>query len=185
MGEVPVFAETNLSTRIVLLVSPYATANHFNREVERAHLNCFPQLGQIKVDALMLERNSCFYHLPETLPLKYVLKGFRSLLHVYVSSTISGPIKFKTCTTGTNSKCRRRRRRKVEKMKRLACLKDLLLRILHLSKKKKKMKKKINKVCLEELDELLGGCDGEEPRTSPSDLSEAVSVSGIIRNSHQ
>lgn len=204
MGEFPVFADTNLGTRIVVLVSPHTTANHFKREVERAHFNCFPHLGQIKVDAVMMERNSCFYHLPETLPLKHVLKGCRSLhvqvsqygvlyQHGDVSSTISGPIKHKTSTTGTKFgelKCRR----KMEKMKRFACLKGAFLSIVHLSKKKKKKKRnkgrkgyKIN--CLEGPDEPLVvsmacGCEDKEQSSCPADcedLSEAVSVSGIIR----
>ncbi|XP_055805653.1 uncharacterized protein LOC129874396 [Solanum dulcamara] len=188
------FADTNLGTRIVVLVSPYTTPNHFKREVERAHLNCFPQLGQIKVDAVMVERNSCFYHLPETLPLKHVLKGFRPLVHVRVCqysilkgfSTISGPMKLKTCTAGPKVeklKCRR----KLKKMKRFACLKGAFLRIVHLKKRKKKKRNKGRKAykfkCLEGPDEPLVvsmayGCEGKE---QSSDLSEAVSVSGIIR----
>lgn len=233
--EIPVFVDTNLGTRIVVLVSPHTTADDFKRELERAHLNCFPQLGQIKVDAVMVERNSCFYHLPETLPLKHVfqhVKGFRSLhvdvcqfgilyqlgssenvdgqildQHGDVISTIAGPIKLKTSTTGTKFeklKCRR----KMRKMKRFACLKGALwdgLRIVHLSKKKRKMKKKKKKRnkarkgykfnCLEGPDEPLVvsmasfalpsyGCEGKEQSSCPvdcEDLSEAVSVSGIIR----
>ncbi|KAJ8546550.1 hypothetical protein K7X08_032624 [Anisodus acutangulus] len=230
--EIPVFVDTNLDTRIVVPVSLHTTPNDFKRELERAHLNCFPQLGQIKVDAVMVERNSCFYHLPETLPLKHVfqhLKGFRSLhvevcqydilykpgsselnQHGDVICTISDPTKLKTSMKGTKFdklKCRR----KVKKKKRFPCLRSTLsdvLRIIHSSKKKKKTKKKRNKTregntfnCLEVPDDPIvvskassahpaygrEGRGDEEQSSCPAaesngeDLSEAVSVSGIIR----
>ncbi|XP_009770336.1 uncharacterized protein LOC107822478 isoform X4 [Nicotiana tabacum] len=233
--EIPFFADTNLGTRIVVAVSPHTTANGFKRELERAHLNCFPQLGQIKADAVMVKRNSCFYRLPETLPLKHVfqhLKGIRSLhvevcqygilyqlgsseyvddqildQHDDVISTISGHTKIRTSMTGTKFeklKCRR----KMKKMKRFACLKSALLdvlRIAHLTKMKKKKRNKARKRykfnCLEGPDEHVvvskasfalptycceGRGDTEQsfcPATEShcEDLSETVSVSGIIR----
>ncbi|OIS97795.1 PREDICTED: uncharacterized protein LOC109233159 isoform X2 [Nicotiana attenuata] len=232
--EIPVFVDTNLGTRIVVVVSPHTTANGFKRELERAHLNCFPQLGQIKADAVMVKRNSCFYRLPETFPLKHVfqhLKGIRSL-HVEVCqygilyqlgsseyvddqildqhddfiSTSSGHTKTRTSMTGTKFeklKCRR----KMKKMK-FACLKSALLdvlRIAHLTKMKKKKRNKARKRykfnCLEGPDEPLVVskasfalptycCEGrgdKEQSFCPAaeshceDLSEAVSVSGIIK----
>ncbi|XP_059279129.1 uncharacterized protein LOC132033231 [Lycium ferocissimum] len=159
MGEIPVFTDTNLGTRIVVPLSPHATPYHFKREVERTHLNCFSEMGQIKVDAVMVERNSCFYHLSGNFPLKHVFQhqeGFRSL-HVQVhqyglgsseldhdDNVTSSPTKLRTSTTSTKSdklKCQG----KVKKLKRFAWLRSRLLdvlRIVHLSKKKKKKKKK-------------------------------------------
>ncbi|XP_016902960.1 uncharacterized protein LOC103501255 isoform X1 [Cucumis melo] len=39
----------------------------FPGEVERVHFNCFPSIGEIKVDGFMVKQNSNFYHLPDTL----------------------------------------------------------------------------------------------------------------------
>ncbi|KAL6549161.1 hypothetical protein OROHE_009006 [Orobanche hederae] len=48
------------------------TRFEFNRgELERTHLNCFPELGRIRVNSLTVKQKSCFYHLSDSLPLKY------------------------------------------------------------------------------------------------------------------
>ncbi|XP_073126526.1 uncharacterized protein [Henckelia pumila] len=57
-------------------------------EVERVHLNCFPGYGRIRIDAMMVKRRSCYYYLPESLPLKYAFRDsngnwfLRVLVHV-------------------------------------------------------------------------------------------------------
>nr|GMC53674.1 Cell wall integrity and stress response component 3 like [Ipomoea batatas]GME08267.1 Cell wall integrity and stress response component 3 like [Ipomoea batatas] len=76
--ESPIFTETDLGTRLAVPISPDATAREFKRVFEMAHLNCFPKLGDIKVNGLMVQRKSFFYHLSDTLPLRYAfqyLKG--------------------------------------------------------------------------------------------------------------
>ncbi|KAL3643728.1 hypothetical protein CASFOL_014543 [Castilleja foliolosa] len=68
----PVFVETNLGTRLAAVPgSPDITAKEFKRELERTHLSCFPEIGRIKVNALKVKKRSRFYHLSESLPLKY------------------------------------------------------------------------------------------------------------------
>ncbi|XP_057765453.1 uncharacterized protein LOC130986164 isoform X4 [Salvia miltiorrhiza] len=49
-----VFTETNLGTCLAVPASPDITADDFKREVERAHLNCFPEFGTIRVKAVMV-----------------------------------------------------------------------------------------------------------------------------------
>ncbi|KAL1556172.1 hypothetical protein AAHA92_11827 [Salvia divinorum] len=73
VSDVPkaVFTDTNLGTRLAVSVSPYITADDFKREVERAHLNCFPKFGTIMVKAVMVTRKLQRYHLSGSLPLKY------------------------------------------------------------------------------------------------------------------
>ncbi|GAV68830.1 hypothetical protein CFOL_v3_12333 [Cephalotus follicularis] len=75
--EVPVFIDTNLGTHIGMAVSPDITAGDFKRELERRHLGCFPSLGEIRVHGLMVKRRSCFYHLPESLPIKHAFQGLK------------------------------------------------------------------------------------------------------------
>ncbi|KAH6786277.1 hypothetical protein C2S52_005829 [Perilla frutescens var. hirtella] len=70
-----VFIETNLGTRLAVPASPDVTAEDFEREVERTHLNCFPEFGEIRVKAVMVKQKSRCYHLSKSLPLKYAFPG--------------------------------------------------------------------------------------------------------------
>ncbi|XP_057765459.1 uncharacterized protein LOC130986164 isoform X10 [Salvia miltiorrhiza] len=65
-----VFTETNLGTCLAVPASPDITADDFKREVERAHLNCFPEFGTIRVKAVMVTQKLQRYHLSGSLPLK-------------------------------------------------------------------------------------------------------------------
>ncbi|CAO2833682.1 unnamed protein product [Amaranthus hypochondriacus] len=93
--ELPVFTETNLGTRIALAISPDITAAKFKGEFERAHIGCFPQLGILSVNAVMVKRGSCFYHLPDSLSLKHVFQGFQDTWILYVNASLSD---FNNCT---------------------------------------------------------------------------------------
>ncbi|XVE50855.1 hypothetical protein DITRI_Ditri01bG0197600 [Diplodiscus trichospermus] len=73
-AKVAVFTDTNLGTRLAMAVSPDTTVEDFQRELERAHHDCFPKLGEIEVYALMVKRKSCFYHLPLSMPIKYAFQ---------------------------------------------------------------------------------------------------------------
>uniref|UniRef100_A0A3N7F796 Uncharacterized protein n=1 Tax=Populus trichocarpa TaxID=3694 RepID=A0A3N7F796_POPTR len=60
-------------------------------ELEKMHFNCFPKLGEIKVCELKVRRNNCFYHLLESLPIKYAFQGLKGnwFLHVEIRSSNS------------------------------------------------------------------------------------------------
>ncbi|KAL2457193.1 Uncharacterized protein Adt_46477 [Abeliophyllum distichum] len=75
--ETPVFIDTNLGTRIALPIFPDITAKELKRKLEKAHLSCFPEVGKIRVNGLMVKRKSYQYHLSESLPLKYAFRGSR------------------------------------------------------------------------------------------------------------
>ncbi|KAF7129629.1 hypothetical protein RHSIM_Rhsim10G0199200 [Rhododendron simsii] len=57
-------------------------------EIERAHLNCFPKVGEIRADGLMVKEKSFFYHLPDSLPIKHVFQGAKGtwFIHIEVCS---------------------------------------------------------------------------------------------------
>lgn len=86
-GEVSVFADTNLGTRISFNVPQDITAGAFKRDFERVHFSCLPHSGKIQVDGLMVKRRLFFYYLPDSLPLKYVFPGMSCewFLHVEAS----------------------------------------------------------------------------------------------------
>ncbi|KAH9607676.1 hypothetical protein KSS87_011645 [Heliosperma pusillum] len=85
--EIPVFIETNLGTHIVIPTSQDITAASLKREIERAHIDIFPELGFLSIHALMVKRDSKFYRLPDSFPLKYAFQGFQNfwLLHADAS----------------------------------------------------------------------------------------------------
>ncbi|KAJ6419345.1 hypothetical protein OIU84_029453 [Salix udensis] len=90
-GEVAVFTDTNMDTHIAMGISPDITVADFKRELEKMHFNCFPKMGVVKVFELKVRRNNCFYHLPESLPVKYAFQGFKGnwFLHVAIRSSNS------------------------------------------------------------------------------------------------
>ncbi|XP_028108569.1 uncharacterized protein LOC114307362 [Camellia sinensis] len=85
-AKVPVFTDTNLDTRIAFDVSPEITARDFKRDLERAHLICFPKLGAIRVNGLMVKQRSCFYHLPDSLPMKHAFQGLRGTWFIHAEA---------------------------------------------------------------------------------------------------
>ncbi|CAM8947955.1 unnamed protein product [Rhodiola kirilowii] len=52
-GEIGVFINTSLGTRVALSIPPATTAALLIREVERVHFNCLPCFGEIMVQCLM------------------------------------------------------------------------------------------------------------------------------------
>ncbi|XP_062107707.1 uncharacterized protein LOC133818688 isoform X2 [Humulus lupulus] len=87
--KVPIFADTNLGTRIAMAVPPEITAVDFKRKLERVHCKCFAGSGDIEVCGLMVKKKSCFYYLPDSIPMKYAFQGVRGtwFLHVEVKTS--------------------------------------------------------------------------------------------------
>ncbi|KAG2328066.1 hypothetical protein Bca52824_010794 [Brassica carinata] len=77
-GEVAVFVETNLGTRIAITVSLDFTSADFKRKVEETHVSCLPSLGEIRVHSLMVQRKSQFYYLAQSVPIKYIFRDNHS-----------------------------------------------------------------------------------------------------------
>ncbi|CAL5335530.1 unnamed protein product [Camellia sinensis] len=50
-------------------------------DLERAHLICFPKLGAIRV-----KQRSCFYHLPDSLPMKHAFQGLRGTWFIHAEA---------------------------------------------------------------------------------------------------
>lgn len=84
--EVPVFIDTNLGTRIAMAIPPDITAGDFKREAERVHFSCFPNSGEIMIQGLMVKRKSFFYHLPESMPMKYAFQGKKGTWFLHVEA---------------------------------------------------------------------------------------------------
>ncbi|KAL3736583.1 hypothetical protein ACJRO7_025513 [Eucalyptus globulus] len=86
-AEVPVFTVTGIGTRIAVSVAPTITASDLKRVLERAHYNCFPEIGEIRVDGVMVERRSCLYYLPNSMPIKYAFQGIEGSWFIHLDIT--------------------------------------------------------------------------------------------------
>ncbi|KAL7592749.1 uncharacterized protein LOC111907970 [Lactuca sativa] len=84
--EVPVFIDTSLGTRIAISVSPHLTAAEFKRKFESIHSDCYPGIGNIKVNGLMIKKKSYFYHLPESMPIKHAFQGSKGTWFLYTEA---------------------------------------------------------------------------------------------------
>ncbi|KAJ6813350.1 uncharacterized protein M6B38_143580 [Iris pallida] len=91
----PLFVDTNLGTHMALPVSPEITAgdlksdcvgtayctrplsvvNSINAKLVQEHMSCFMNLGEIKVQKLMVKRKSNFYLLTDVMPIKSAFQG--------------------------------------------------------------------------------------------------------------
>ncbi|XP_030514635.1 uncharacterized protein LOC115728409 [Rhodamnia argentea] len=89
-AEVPVFTVTSIGTRMAASVAPTVTALDLKRVLERAHFNCFPEIGEIRVDGVMVERRSCLYYLPRSMPIKYAFQGIEGPWFVHLDITCLG-----------------------------------------------------------------------------------------------
>ncbi|XP_061368665.1 uncharacterized protein LOC133311613 [Gastrolobium bilobum] len=88
-GEVAVFADTNLGTRIAFNAPHDITAGALKRDLEKVHFTCLPDIGEIQVDGLMVKQKSCFYYLPDSVPVKYAFPGMRGTWFLHVEVTDS------------------------------------------------------------------------------------------------
>ncbi|KAG5550979.1 hypothetical protein RHGRI_009414 [Rhododendron griersonianum] len=170
-AKVPVFATTSLGTNIAIDVSPNITAGDLKREIERAHLNCFPKVGEIRTDGLMVKKKSFFYHLPDSLPIKHVFQGVKGawFSHIEVcsqsdksglSECLAAEIRDQTSNScnvtdslqrenslssakNNNSSCRRTKRG-TKRIPHLKSVLQLAFGRVHLSKRKKRKRVKKN-----------------------------------------
>ncbi|GER32836.1 COP1-interacting protein 4 [Striga asiatica] len=194
--EKPVFVETNLGTRFVAVAPPDITAKDFKRELERTHMNCFPDFGRIRVNALMVQLKSHLYHLAESFPLKYafhdskgtwflqmgvhpfnfkntkVRQNTNSAANIDTGSVI---LRRKPLTYKDNKKRIEKKRKEVDIWRFPFLRSSFLIFFLIIRTLKRKKKKKIRKHKIEnriQKDTILEACNEK--------VSESASISGII-----
>ncbi|KAK2437169.1 hypothetical protein P8452_33240 [Trifolium repens] len=85
-AEVAVFADTNLGTSVAFNAPSHITAGELKRDFEKVHFACLPDIGEIRVDGLMVKRKSCFYYLPDSLLMKYVFPKMRETWFLLVEA---------------------------------------------------------------------------------------------------
>ncbi|KNA04186.1 hypothetical protein SOVF_202000 [Spinacia oleracea] len=70
-----VFVDTNLDTHLAIHVSSRTTVNSLKRRLRREHYECFPDIGGIEVNYLLVKFNDSYYHLPDDMLLKTAFQG--------------------------------------------------------------------------------------------------------------
>ncbi|RWR84952.1 hypothetical protein CKAN_01378800 [Cinnamomum micranthum f. kanehirae] len=85
--ELPVFIDTNLGTHLAMAVSPDITAGDLKSKFVKEHYICVPNLGEIRAHALMVKCNSCFYHIPDSVPIKNFIQGLNQAWFLQLDAT--------------------------------------------------------------------------------------------------
>lgn len=70
-----VFLYTSLNTHLVLLVSPTDTLSLLKQKILLEHPKCFPNFGEIKINALKVKRRGCYYYLLDSMFVKTAFYG--------------------------------------------------------------------------------------------------------------
>ncbi|XXG72708.1 hypothetical protein AAC387_Pa07g1746 [Persea americana] len=83
----PVFIDTNLGTHLAMAVSPDITAGDLKSKFGKEHYICFPNLGEIRAHALMVKCNSCFYRIPDSVPIKNFIQGLNKAWFLQLDAT--------------------------------------------------------------------------------------------------
>ncbi|CAL1379182.1 unnamed protein product [Linum trigynum] len=85
-----VFIDTNLDTRLALMISSSVTVADLKKKIMDEHPLCFPKLGEIKVDGLKVERRGFYYHLAESMLVTNAFDGLKEDWVVSIeASTVS------------------------------------------------------------------------------------------------
>ncbi|KAI3769140.1 hypothetical protein L6452_00240 [Arctium lappa] len=162
--EVPVFIDTSLGTHIAISVPPDLTVSQFKRKFECVHSNCFPGIGNIKVDGLMVKRKSYFYHLPESMPIKHAFRGSKRTWFLY---TEAYPLNTKIASTPNRTNKNRPKAKREKRTRKGVQFSNPIMktdsRAVHMSKKT-----------------MTNACSFMEPTSERMSESVSVSLSGII-----
>lgn len=75
-----VYVDTNLDTHLIVPVTFLSTVTSLKRCIRREHFECFPNLGRIEINALMVRFNDNYYQLPDYMLLKTAFHGKESWL---------------------------------------------------------------------------------------------------------
>ncbi|XP_074573990.1 uncharacterized protein LOC141830453 [Curcuma longa] len=86
-----IFIDSNIDTRIGLPVSYADTVADVKRKIMIEHMLCFPDVGQVSIQAVQVKRKGAFYHLSDTMPVRCAFDGRKGpwFLHVDVISKSS------------------------------------------------------------------------------------------------
>ncbi|XAR48138.1 hypothetical protein NMG60_11030860 [Bertholletia excelsa] len=65
-----VFVDTNLDSHLATIVSDNDTVSDLKKKIVSEHAQCFPNLGDIRINAVKVKCKGYFYHLPDSMLVK-------------------------------------------------------------------------------------------------------------------
>eukprot|EP01018_Ginkgo_biloba_P016737 Gb_05869 [translate_table: standard] len=78
-GEMSIWAQTNLDTRIAFSASACCTASEIRELIRRHHLSCFPAYGEIDISALMARKKTNLYHIVDSMRMGDVFENTKGI----------------------------------------------------------------------------------------------------------
>ncbi|XVE85217.1 hypothetical protein DITRI_Ditri17bG0073900 [Diplodiscus trichospermus] len=72
-----VFIDTSLDTHLAMIVSDSDTVSDLKKKILYEHPLCFPNMGEIKINALKVKRKGYNYHLSDSMFVKSAFEGIR------------------------------------------------------------------------------------------------------------
>ncbi|XP_058194363.1 uncharacterized protein LOC131311060 [Rhododendron vialii] len=85
-GHNAVFVDTSLDTHLAVIVSDSDTVSDLKKKIMSEHSLCFPNFGEIKINALKVKRKRCFYHLSDSMLVKSAFNGAKKCWFVSVDA---------------------------------------------------------------------------------------------------
>ncbi|XP_012479260.1 uncharacterized protein LOC105794567 isoform X2 [Gossypium raimondii] len=70
-----IFIDTNLDTHLAMIVSDSETVSDLKKKILYEHPLCFPNIGEIKINALKVKRKGFLYHLSDSMFVKSAFGG--------------------------------------------------------------------------------------------------------------
>ncbi|KAG8365980.1 hypothetical protein BUALT_Bualt17G0028500 [Buddleja alternifolia] len=72
-----VFLDTSLGTHLAMIVSNSDTVSDFKKKIVLEHMQCFAEIGDLRVHSLKVKRRAKFYHLPDIMLVWSVFQGVK------------------------------------------------------------------------------------------------------------
>ncbi|XP_026662213.2 dentin sialophosphoprotein-like [Phoenix dactylifera] len=89
----PVFVDSNLDTHLAMVVSPDDTVADLKRKIRIEHALCFPNAGEITIQAIKVKRRSSFYHLSDSMLVRSAFDGIQGTWFLHIDASPASMVK--------------------------------------------------------------------------------------------
>ncbi|KAM3251090.1 putative protein isoform X1 [Capsicum annuum] len=110
-----VFIDTDLDTHLAVLVSDSDTVSDLKIKAIFKHLECFPEMRELKISSVKVKRKGHYYHLPDTMIVRCVFEGTKNSWFLSVDASrfhCVGNDEDQSVREDTIGKTRKKRRKK-------------------------------------------------------------------------
>uniref|UniRef100_A0A7N0TER2 Uncharacterized protein n=1 Tax=Kalanchoe fedtschenkoi TaxID=63787 RepID=A0A7N0TER2_KALFE len=99
-----VFIDTSLDTHMATVFGEVDTVYEFKRKIQYEHVSCFPDIGEININALQVKRRGFLYHLSDSMFVKSAFDGIKGrwFLHVDARRLVKHGVEISVPVPGAN-----------------------------------------------------------------------------------